>query len=291
MIFLDEPSTGMDPVARRFMWKVIAEVATRDKACSIILTTHSMEECEALCQRVGIMVGGRLRCLGSIQHLKNKYGRGYQAEIKLEDPAPAVRNGIAAAITAALLEKSGPAASSSGLIKRSQVSQVCAALEIPDRAAQVSESGSGWSIDAAFERSELPTPNLPPRSLDRAIPIAEFAAWWAGEDAVFNLHMYITTKAFHGATLLERQGSQLRYQLPEQQEPLGGVFAKIEHVRGELGIASYALGQTTLEQIFNTFAKDQKEEQGTARGFGGSAVATAAGSGSGSARSAAGASS
>ena len=48
-----------------------------------ILTTHSMEEADALCTRVGIMVKGELRCLGSTQHLKNKYGGGYVLEIKL----------------------------------------------------------------------------------------------------------------------------------------------------------------------------------------------------------------
>ena len=93
-------STGMDPVARRFMWDVIARMSTRSKAASsttapgggsggsaVVLTTHSMEEAEALCSRVGIMVGGRLRCLGSCQHLKNKYAQGFQAELKLAVPS------------------------------------------------------------------------------------------------------------------------------------------------------------------------------------------------------------
>lgn len=53
IIFLDEPSTGVDPVARRFMWNVISRIATERRQCSIILTTHSMEECEALANRVG----------------------------------------------------------------------------------------------------------------------------------------------------------------------------------------------------------------------------------------------
>jgi len=78
VVFLDEPSTGMDPVARRFMWNVIASV-THNK--SLVLTTHSMEECEALCGRVGIMVCGKLTCLGSIQHLKGRFGHGYKMEI------------------------------------------------------------------------------------------------------------------------------------------------------------------------------------------------------------------
>jgi ABC-type multidrug transport system ATPase subunit len=78
VIFLDEPSTGMDPVSRRFMWNIISGLSQR---MSVVLTTHSMEECEALCQRIGIMVRGRLKCIGSIQHLKNRFGRGYMMEI------------------------------------------------------------------------------------------------------------------------------------------------------------------------------------------------------------------
>ncbi len=42
IVFLDEPSTGMDPKARRFMWKVISKIATKNKQSTIILTTHSM---------------------------------------------------------------------------------------------------------------------------------------------------------------------------------------------------------------------------------------------------------
>jgi ABC-type multidrug transport system ATPase subunit len=44
----------MDPVARRHMWEVISRISTQDAKCSIILTTHSMEEAEALCTRIGI---------------------------------------------------------------------------------------------------------------------------------------------------------------------------------------------------------------------------------------------
>jgi energy-coupling factor transporter ATP-binding protein EcfA2 len=44
---------------------------------TVVLTSHSMEECEALCTRVGIMVAGQLRCLGTVQHLKNRFGAGW----------------------------------------------------------------------------------------------------------------------------------------------------------------------------------------------------------------------
>lgn len=89
IVFLDEPSTGMDPKARRFMWKVIARVATQKKDATVVLTTHSMEEAEALSSRLGIMVKGNFQCIGTPQHIKSKYGDGIELEIKLKNPQKA----------------------------------------------------------------------------------------------------------------------------------------------------------------------------------------------------------
>ncbi|KAM4697953.1 phospholipid-transporting ATPase ABCA3 [Rhinophrynus dorsalis] len=75
VIFMDEPSTGMDPVARRLLWDAVTR--TRESGKAVIITSHSMEECEALCTRLAIMVNGKLKCLGSPQHLKGKFGSGY----------------------------------------------------------------------------------------------------------------------------------------------------------------------------------------------------------------------
>jgi len=85
LIFLDEPTTGMDPGARRFLWDVINNVVKDNK--SVVLTSHSMEECEALCTRLGIMVNGRFLCFGSPQQLRSKYGQNYTIGIraKLEE--------------------------------------------------------------------------------------------------------------------------------------------------------------------------------------------------------------
>ncbi|KAL9700794.1 hypothetical protein quinque_004235 [Culex quinquefasciatus] len=70
VVYLDEPTTGMDPGAKRQFWNMICKVRSSGK--SIVLTSHSMEECEALCTRLAIMVNGEFKCLGSTQHLKNK---------------------------------------------------------------------------------------------------------------------------------------------------------------------------------------------------------------------------
>ncbi|KAF8771560.1 ATP-binding cassette sub-family A member 3 like protein [Argiope bruennichi] len=81
VIFLDEPTTGMDPVSRRCLWNALLQVVQAGR--SVVLTTHSMEECEALCSRLVIMVNGRLCCLGSPQHLKSKFGEGFTLVIKI----------------------------------------------------------------------------------------------------------------------------------------------------------------------------------------------------------------
>ncbi|XP_026864956.2 ATP-binding cassette sub-family A member 3 [Electrophorus electricus] len=84
VIFLDEPSTGMDPVARRLLWDAVTR--TRESGKAIVITSHSMEECEALCTRLAVMVNGQFKCLGSPQHLKSKFGSGYTllAKVHLE---------------------------------------------------------------------------------------------------------------------------------------------------------------------------------------------------------------
>jgi ATP-binding cassette subfamily A (ABC1) protein 3 len=84
IILLDEPSAGMDPEARRFMWSVVEKISQRDKKSAVILTTHSMEEAEALSTKMGIMVrGGIFRCFGTATHIKNKYATGFEIEIKI----------------------------------------------------------------------------------------------------------------------------------------------------------------------------------------------------------------
>ena len=125
IVFLDEPTTGMDPVARRQLWNTL--VGVRESGQTIILTSHrsegsctvrivsyaayetwgliyvrvsfivsdnlcnplvicfscSMEECEALCTRLVVMVNGQFKCLGTAQHLKTKFGEGFALMAKV----------------------------------------------------------------------------------------------------------------------------------------------------------------------------------------------------------------
>ncbi|KAF8939132.1 ATP-binding cassette sub- A member 1 [Haplosporangium gracile] len=83
IIFLDEPTTGMDPTNRRHVWSFIEKFK---QGRIIILTTHSMEEADILGDRICVMAHGRLRAIGNSIHLKNKFGAGYRISL-MTDPA------------------------------------------------------------------------------------------------------------------------------------------------------------------------------------------------------------
>ncbi|KAM4824071.1 LOW QUALITY PROTEIN: ATP-binding cassette sub-family A member 6-like [Urocitellus parryii] len=86
ILLLHEPSTGIDPTGQQQIWQAI-QAAVKSTEKSVLLTTHYLAEAEALCDRVAIMVSGRLRCIGSIQHLKRKFGKDYILELKVKEPS------------------------------------------------------------------------------------------------------------------------------------------------------------------------------------------------------------
>ncbi|XP_045022765.1 phospholipid-transporting ATPase ABCA7 isoform X6 [Bubalus bubalis] len=163
LVFLDEPTTGMDPGARRFLWNSLLAVVQEGR--SVVLTSHSMEECEALCTRLAIMVNGRFRCLGSAQHLKGRFGAGHTLT-----------------------------------------------LRVP------------------LSRSKL---------------AADFVA-----------------QAFPGAELREAHGGRLRFQLlPGGRCTLALVFGLLAAHGAEHGVEDFSVSQTTLEEVFLYFSKDQGKEE------------------------------
>lgn len=248
VLFLDEPSTGMDPLAKRFMWSVLARIASQQKECAIMLTTHSMEEVQALCSRMGIMRSGRLVALGTAQHLRSRYAQGFSCEIKLAAVPPA-------AVVEVENKMKRVLGANTTTVTRMGVSQMCTELAVQDREAELSETGSGWALHAQLAGTT-----------GSSLPLRDLAQWWAEEDAVAAAVGYMLT-AFPGAALVERHGSNLRFRLPPLPVPISNLFARVEEGRERYGIVSYTLGQQTLEQIFNSFAAAQEEEKGVARGM------------------------
>uniref|UniRef100_A0A8P4JX93 P-type phospholipid transporter n=1 Tax=Dicentrarchus labrax TaxID=13489 RepID=A0A8P4JX93_DICLA len=163
VVFLDEPTTGMDPKARRALWNCIHSVIKEGR--SVVLTSHSMEECEALCTRMAIMVNGRFRCLGSVQHLKNRFGDGYTIILRVAGPDPDL------------------------------------------------------------------------------LPVMKFIE-----------------SELNGSTLKEKHRNMLQYQLPSSLTSLTHIFSILAKNKETLRIEDYSVTQTTLDQVFVNFAKDQSDD-------------------------------
>ena len=85
LLLLDEPSTGVDPESRRIMWKNINELSNSGHRYNMILTTHSIEEAEILCDRISWLKQGNFTCIGNPEQLKLKYSNGYKMHIKFVD--------------------------------------------------------------------------------------------------------------------------------------------------------------------------------------------------------------
>ena len=78
VVMLDEPTSGMDPEARREMWDLLTSLK---RGRTILLTTHFMEEADVLGDRIAIMGRGRVRCCGSPFFLKKRFGHGYTLHV------------------------------------------------------------------------------------------------------------------------------------------------------------------------------------------------------------------
>ncbi|XP_060587751.1 cholesterol transporter ABCA5-like isoform X2 [Ruditapes philippinarum] len=173
VVLLDEPSTGMDPQSKRFLWDTISN-SFENSNRGAILTTHYMEEADALCSRIAIMVNGTMECLGSSQHLKSKYGSGYSLEIKLN----------------------------------------------------ADENDDDEILRQKMER----------------------------------LHGYIR-ELFPEAVVTEQFSERVQYKIPKSNvETLSRTFTVLEQGKLKYDIAEYSFSQSTLEQVFLEFAKQQLEE-------------------------------
>ncbi len=250
IVFLDEPSTGMDPVARRDLWNVISKMVECNKS-SVILTTHSMEECEALCPRIGIMAGGRLRCLGSAQHLKSRFGEGFQIELKAKRPLDqdvdvlnATRvilgnnNGLGTDLEAVDIHDLAVETN----LNLDQVKAAC------DRLA-----GDNYLSKMIHPDNPTGYPIFKVASSPLGVCVSELVSFCVEELRVKALVEFIEG-SYDSAILRERQGVKLRYEIASKGVSIASVFAMVEEHKEELNIEEYGVSQTSLEQVFNRFA-------------------------------------
>lgn len=88
VVFLDEPTAGLDPQARRNLWEMIRQIRA-EHAKTVLLSTHYMEEASALCDRVLVMDYGRVQALGTPQELVDQHAEGTHIRFSLDRPPTA----------------------------------------------------------------------------------------------------------------------------------------------------------------------------------------------------------
>lgn len=231
VVFLDEPSTGMDPEIRRFMWNVISQISKERKESSVILTTHSMDEAEALATKIGIMVDGSLKCLGSAQHIKAKYGGGYELEIKLNITS---KDQIHEKIKA-LGYNSGT------FLTKPQIEKLLKDCDASSLFEEITEKGIGSAIFMELKRGK--------------VGIEFLIDWLLMEINGEKLKRFLEDN-FKDTVLIEHFQSFYRFNI-SSNICIGHVFGTIEDHKMELDIMQYSVKQSSIEQIFNMFATNQ----------------------------------
>jgi ATP-binding cassette subfamily A (ABC1) protein 3 len=218
---MDEPSSGMDPLARRYMWAVIQKIAS-EKRRTIVITTHSMEEAEALSTKIAIMASGRFRCLGTVTELKNIYGAGFELDLRVQLPTES-------ALEAVLVnwELAGEANMS-----RIDCLKKC--------------EGHSTDRKETFEK-EL-------GGLNETINAKVFAEWWVQEDFIDAVKAFIPRVVPGKVSVLDAVGRVLKFLIKECSSVLD-IFESIEQNKQQVNIDEYSITQYSLEQIFNDFAR------------------------------------
>jgi ABC-type multidrug transport system ATPase subunit len=252
IVFLDECSTGVDPVARREIWQLVSDMVSgpnvpENERTSVILTTHSMEECEALCPRIGIMANGKLRCLGSAQHLKNKFGQGYQVELKVKIVATEDEDYVANATSLAKLKNASIESPHEVLYNLDEARSALRSLTQDNFLADMvsEENANGYAIwkdaTAGF-----------------GVALDTLAAFATVELRMKKVEDFVKGN-YPNYVLRERQDTKARYEVSSKGVRISELFASIETEKENLRLSDYGVSQTSLEQVFNMHAAEAEE--------------------------------
>eukprot|EP00927_Polykrikos_kofoidii_P026284 TRINITY_DN23437_c0_g1_i1.p1 TRINITY_DN23437_c0_g1~~TRINITY_DN23437_c0_g1_i1.p1 ORF type:complete len:1655 (-),score=237.58 TRINITY_DN23437_c0_g1_i1:19-4842(-) len=248
MVFLDEPSAGMDPVARRGMWSLIQNIADRRRKSVVVLTTHSMEEAEALCSRIAIQVDGVFRCLGSSQQIKTCYGQGLELNVRFASPTTSE--------VEKCCEKFGktPVDIVDTRFMESEVRRISGQAVTDDLQSRL---GSPLCAGSGVARSDMAVLAEWVLLIERMHAFDAFLLGILGPER--------SSPEDIASVPLEKTQNVVRYQimaavLQGRFKSLGALFSVFQRSKKDLLLEDFQLCQPSLEQIFNRFAKTQDSQ-------------------------------
>jgi len=246
IVFLDECSTGVDVVAKREIWEMISKMVMGgnvppEERTSVVLTTHSMEECEALCPRIGIMAGGKLRCLGSAQRLKSKFGQGYQVEMKIRNVGKTDRD--YQEILGVFSEMAGvPGVDSSSEREHKMYNDIF--LDFTQAHQGLAQlTGDGYLTNMLNESDPVGYVVFKEANSQAGIDVEGLAEFACQELRMRRLNEFISEN-YPDNVLRERQDTKARYEVNSKGLHIGNIFAAIEENKEKLLVAEYGVSQT-----------------------------------------------
>ena len=239
IVLLDEPSTGMDPEARRFMWSVIHKISTKGKKASVIMTTHSMDEAETLCRRMAIMVNGEFVCLGRAGQIKEKYGYGYEIEVRIK-PLSEIK--FEKIIKEKNLDKNMK-------ITLKNIEEVLKKIGRPEYINELNKGRLGAKIIREIY-------------INSDIPIRTLLSWiFFVENAIKFIKK--AENYFENIILTEFIDNNFLFKMKKNQDTksIGFFFGLFESNKSDYFVTEYSIRQTSLEQIFNMFEDKQRKKK------------------------------
>ncbi|XP_032594289.1 phospholipid-transporting ATPase ABCA3 isoform X2 [Drosophila grimshawi] len=251
VIYLDEPTTGMDPAARRQLWNIVCRI--RDSGKSIVLTSHSMEECEALCTRLAIMVNGEFKCIGSTQHLKNKFSKGLILKIKVKRTKGLPRRSLHT--DSSRIRASNGSITSDNSAAPTPIAYSNHSLAFKD-AQSSDEQYAGNNNDIRSARRSI--------SFNRNSDEITVANQLAQQD--INKVKEFVNLEFPQSILQDEYQGMLTFYIALHGVKWSQIFGLMERNRHDLNVEDYSISQTTLEEIFLEFAKYQREDPRSMKG-------------------------
>ena len=237
IILLDEPSSGMDPESRRFMWSIIHKVSKFGKKSSIIMTTHSMDEAEALCKRMGIMVNGEFVCLGKANEIKSKYGNKYELNLRIKPMTEELKDKL-------FFEKYN--LDKKLRVRKDNIDNILEQINKINYKSEIREGRLGAKLIKDMEKGN-------------GISINSLLNWIFYVQNAFKLIQY-GKDYFSRIIIEENMDNSFLFRMNKNEnnnKSIGYLFGLFEAYKEECHITEYSIQQTSLEQIFNKFSENQ----------------------------------
>jgi ABC-type multidrug transport system ATPase subunit len=236
IVLLDEPSTGMDPEARRFMWAVIHKLTSKSDSNCVIMTTHAMDEAETLCRRMGIMVNGEFVCLGTSNYIKETYGYGYEIDIRIKPFEQSKLNEILEKLGLKRNYKILTLDEAKDILKRINKEKYCKYLE---------KEGIGRKIYHEI-------------TVNGDINLQTLINWSRYIKCAMKM-IKVVLPHFKEVILSEFIENNFLFKIKKSSDSksIGFLFTLLEKEKEPCEITEYSIQQTSLEQIFNKFAENQ----------------------------------